>query len=226
MSVVMPVLDEEARIAEQLGWLRGLDGLDEVIVVDGGSTDRTVELVEQAGACRLVRSRPGRGPQLNAGAREARGDILVFLHADVRLPARAASFIEAALADPDVVAGAFRTRTVADGRTGWVAGCLPLADLRSRYSGLPYGDQALFVRREAFDRVGGFPTQPIFEDVEISRRLRRAGRVRTLPETVVVSGRRFMARPVYYAVLMNLLPVLYRLGVPPTTLARAYRHER
>ena len=222
----MPVLDEEARITDQLDRLQTLDGLHEVIVVDGGSKDRTIALVEQAGGCRLVRAPAGRGPQMNAGAREARGDILLFLHADVGLPARAVPLIEAALADPDVVAGAFRTHTVADGRTGWVANCLRLADLRSRYTRLPYGDQALFVRRAAFEQVGGFPEQPIFEDVEIGRRLRRTGRIRTLPERVVVSGRRFMARPVYYAVLMNALPMLYRLGVRPATLARAYQHER
>jgi rSAM/selenodomain-associated transferase 2 len=226
ISVVMPVLDEEARIAGQLARLREVEGLHEVIVVDGGSTDRTVTLVEEAEWCRLIGAPKGRGPQMNAGAHEAEGDVLLFLHADVALPDRAVTLVESALADSEVVAGAFRTHTIADGRTSWVTGCLRLADLRSRYSRLPYGDQALFVRREVFDRVGGFPPQPIFEDVEISRRLRRAGLIRTLPESVVVSGRRFTARPLYYAALMTVLPTLYRLGVRPTTLARTYGHER
>jgi rSAM/selenodomain-associated transferase 2 len=226
ISVVMPVLDEEARICGQLDWLRQVDGLDEVIVVDGGSTDRTAALVDEAGWCRLVSAPAGRGPQMNAGAGAAEGNVLLFLHADVRLPANTVALIESTLDPDDVVAGAFRTHTVSDGGRGWVVPCLRLADLRSRYTRLPYGDQALFVRREAFDRVGGFPMQPIFEDLEISRRLRRVGRIRTVPESVAVSGRRFVARPVYYAVVMTVLPALYRLGVPSASLARAYRHER
>jgi hypothetical protein len=102
-----------------------------------------------------------------------------------------------------------------------------LADQRSRYSAdRPYGDQAVFVRRQIFERLGGFAALPLFEDVEFSGRLRRAGVVRTLPAAVRVSGRRFMARPLSSVALMNVLPVLYRLGVPPATLARMYGHVR
>ena len=168
----------------------------------------------------------GRGTQMNAGAVAASGDILLFLHADVTLPADAPSLIRTALADPGVVAGAFRTRTIAEGRHTWATRWLGLADLRSRYTRLPYGDQALFVRRDAFQRVGGFPAQPLFEDVEISRRLRSVGRVRTLRARVSVSGRRFLARPLYFAILMNVLPILYRLGVSPQTLQRVYGDVR
>jgi hypothetical protein len=94
--------------------------------------------------------------------------------------------------------------------------------LRSLYTVTPYGDQALFVRRDAFERIGGFPPQPLFEDLEIGRRLRRLGRIRTVASKVEVSGRRFLARPLYYAFMMTLLPALYRAGISPGMLAKAY----
>jgi len=225
LSIIMPVLNEEARIAAQLAGLVGLRGVDEIIVVDGGSVDHTPDLAAAAG-CHLVTAPRGRGTQMNAGAIAASGDILLFLHADVTLPVDAPSLIRAVLADPTVVAGAFRTRTIAEGRRTWATRWLRLADLRSRYTRLPYGDQALFVRRDAFQRVGGFPAQPLFEDLEMSRRLWSVGRVQTLHAEVRVSGRRFLARPLYFAILMNVLPILYRLGVPPQTLHRSYGDVR
>jgi hypothetical protein len=103
---------------------------------------------------------------------------------------------------------------------------LHLADLRSRYTRLPYGDQAPFVRRSAFDAVGGFPAQPLMEDLEFSLRLRRLGRIERVPGRVQVSGRRFIARPVFFTALVNVFPALYRLGVSPTTLAKLYAHVR
>jgi hypothetical protein len=152
--------------------------------------------------------------------------VLWFVHADVGLPSNAARLVADAMSDPGLSAGAFRIRTVAEGVRGWPARWLRLADLRSRFSRSPYGDQAVFVRRTVFTRIGGFPAQPLFEDVELCRRLRRTGAIRILNARVDVSGRRFMARPFYYAIMMNVLPVLYRLGVPADTLARAYREVR
>lgn len=226
MSVIVPVFNEAARIATQLSVLTDTPGIDEVIVVDGGSTDATVALTRSCERVRLVTSPRGRGPQMNAGAGAASGDVLWFVHADVALPADAPAMVADALRDPTVVGGAFRVETVPDGTTGWPARLLWLADLRSRYSRLPYGDQAVFVRRNVFERLGGFAPTPLFEDLEFSRRLRRAGPVRFLPTAVRVSGRRFMARPLYYACLMNALPLLYRLGVPTAMLARLYGHVR
>jgi rSAM/selenodomain-associated transferase 2 len=226
LSIIVPVFNEEARIRAHLETVRDVEGIDEVIVVDGGSTDETCAVVSLVGGCQLRRGPRGRAAQMNAGAAGASGDVFVFLHADVTLPREAARLIRDALTDPEVVAGAFRIRTVAEGRRSWVERWLRLADLRSRYSRLPYGDQALFVRRDAFQRVGGFPAQPLFEDLEMSRRLRRVGRLRILPDVVMVSGRRFFTRPIYFAVVMNVLPVLYRLGVPPSRLARAYPDVR
>ncbi len=161
ISIIIPVLDEERRIGQCLAELQGFE---EFIVVDGGSRDRTVEIARAAGA-RVETAPRGRASQMNHGARLVSGDVLLFLHADVSLPEGAAAHIERALADRAVVAGAFRTWHVAD--DGRRAPWLHLADLRSRLSGLPYGDQALFVRREAFERVGGFPDQPLMEDLEL-----------------------------------------------------------
>ncbi|MBI2835814.1 MAG: DUF2064 domain-containing protein [Acidobacteria bacterium] len=163
-------------------------------------------------------------PGLAVARLEAARDALRM--SDATLPSDAVSLVLDAFLDPQVVAGAFRTHTIAEGQASWVARWLRLADLRSRCTRLPYGDQALFVRRVTSERLGGFPVQPLFEDLEMSRRLRRIGRIRTVPAAVRVSGRRFTARPFYYTILMNVLPALYRLGVPATRLARAYGDVR
>lgn len=227
VSVVVPVLDEERRIEGLLGHLGAVLPGAERIVVDGGSRDGTCRRVERAAGVRLVRAARGRAAQMNAGAALASGEVLLFLHADVRLPRDAGEWISSALSDPGVVAGAFRTWTVADGpvRPRW-APLLHLADARSRYTRLPYGDQAIFVRARAFHQVGGYPNQALLEDYELSRRLGRVGRVCTVPASVQVSGRRFLARPVFYTAVVNLLPLLYRLGVSPEALARLYAHVR
>lgn len=222
ISVIVPVLNEEARIVERLAALRKLDGIHEVILVDGGSRDRTREIVAAQRWCRLLSAPPGRALQMNAGATVATGTVLLMLHLDVKLPRNAAELVRDALSDGTVVAGAFRTRTVAEGLSSWAARWLWLADLRSLYTRMPYGDQALFVRRDAFECIGGFPPQPLFEDLEIGRRLRRLGRIRTVAGKVEVSGRRFLARPLYHALIMTLLPALYRAGISSEVLARAY----
>jgi len=226
ISVIIPVLNEEQRIGERLAELGRMTGVAEAIVVDGGSRDRTAEVTRGFPGVRLVSAARGRGSQMNAGAQVASGDVLLFLHADVGLPPDAATWVGRLLADPAVVAGAFRTWTVVDAGRSWVAPLLHLADLRSRFTHLPYGDQALFVRRDAFDRVGGFPDQPLMEDLELSLRLRRLGQIATAPVAVRVSGRRFLSRPIRSAVQMRLFPLLYRLGVPAHVLARLYGDPR
>lgn len=226
VSVVVPTLDEEARIERQLRNLAASGPWHDVVVADGGSRDRTVERACAVDGVRVVEAPRGRGPQLNAGARAASGDVLLFLHADVELPPDAIRHVAEALADPRAVAGAFRTWTVPDAPGHPLAPLLHLADLRSRTTRLPYGDQALFVRAGVFERLGGFPEQPLMEDLEMSRRLRRAGLIRTVRARVRVSGRRFLARPVRTFVLMNAVPLLYAAGVPPERLARLYGNPR
>ncbi len=221
LSIIVPVLDEERGIVERLAELRECG---DVIVVDGGSRDRTVERARTFPGVRVESAPRGRASQMNHGARLASGDVLLFLHADVSLPPNAVTHIEQALADARTVAGAFRTWHVADDARS--APWLHLADLRSRYSGLPYGDQALFVRREAFWKAGGFPEQPLMEDLELSRRLRRLGPIAIVKSSVRVSGRRFLAHPIRDTLLVNAFPLLYRLGVPAASLARLYRDVR
>lgn len=226
IAVIIPTLNEEARIATRLRELEHTPGLHELLVVDGGSSDRTVELARAVPGVRVLESPRGRSRQMNRGAAASGADVLLFLHADVALPLDAAAWVRRALGDPGVVAGAFRTRTVADGAPSRLAPLLRLADLRSRWSSVPYGDQALFVRAPVFRDVGGFPDLPLMEDLELSRRLGRRGRVRTVPADVRVSGRRFIARPIYYTALVNVLPLLFRLGIPLRLLARLYGAPR
>jgi rSAM/selenodomain-associated transferase 2 len=226
LSVVLPVVDESARLGRRLAELRAMPGIDEVVVVDGGSRDDTPAIAHAAPGVRLISAPRGRGTQMNAGARAASGDVLLFLHADTAPPPDTAAWVAHALRDAAVVAGAFRIRTVADDGPNWLGPLLRLADLRSRWSRLPYGDQAVFVRRAAFERVGGFPDQPLMEDIELARRLRRVGRIRTVPAVAEVSGRRFLARPVRTALALRTFPLLYRLGVSPARLARFYGDPR
>lgn len=225
LAVVIPVLDEEARLGTRLAELRAQPGIAEIVVVDGGSRDATVAIAAARGV-RVVTAPRGRGSQANAGAAATTADVLLFLHADVQLPAAAGRWIAEALADPAIVAGAFRIRTVADRGRNWLGPLLRLADLRARVTRYPYGDQALFVRRSAFEAVGGYPAQPLFEDLELARRLWRIGRIRTVSACVYVSGRRFLQRPLRSLLAMHTFPMLYRLGVSPETLLRLYGAPR
>jgi rSAM/selenodomain-associated transferase 2 len=226
VDVIIPVLDEESGIADQIDSVSSVDGIHEVFIVDGGSRDGTWNVIARDSRVRALKAMRGRASQMNAGADAARGDVLLFLHADVRLPRDAVHWVRRALADPRVVGGAFRTWTVDDGATRTLGPLLHLADVRSRYARLPYGDQALFVRASVFRRLGGFPSQPLMEDLELAQRLRRVGRLRTVPASVRVSGRRFLARPIYYTFLVNVFPLLYRFGVPPSVLAGLYGNPR
>lgn len=225
ISVIIPTLNESTRIDARLRELATMPEVTEIFVVDGDSDDDTAERARQWPNVRVLRSERGRATQMNAGARYATGDVLLFLHADVALPENAADCI-AEVMRTSAIAGYFKTHTVDDRARQRSAPWLRLADARSRYSGLPYGDQAIFVRAEAFRKVGGYPMQPLMEDLEFSRRLRRAGPIRKARASVRVSGRRFLARPVYYTLVVNVFPLLYALGVPPKTLARLYRDPR
>jgi rSAM/selenodomain-associated transferase 2 len=211
LSIVMPVLNEAAAIRPALEALRAY----EVIVVDGGSTDGTAETA--AGLCsRVLRAPRGRAAQMNAGAAAARGDVLVFLHADTRLPADAPACIRSALKTR--LWGRFDVEI--DGRH-WLLKVVACAmNVRSRLTGIATGDQAIFVRRDAF---GGFPEIPLMEDVAFSREMKRRGRPACLREKVVTSGRRWESRGVLRTiVLMWRLRLAYFLGARPDDLARIY----
>jgi rSAM/selenodomain-associated transferase 2 len=222
VSVVVPTLNEAAVLGRTLEALP--TGFAEVVVADGGSTDATVAIAREHGA-RVTASPPGRGPQMNAGAAAAKGDVLLFLHADTVLPTDAPARIAAALAEAGAVAGAFRLGIdSSDPRLRLIARA---ANLRTRLTGVPYGDQALFVRRDAFDAAGGFPDVPIMEDVELGRRLKRLGRIVVVPARVRTSARRWEREGIVRTTLRNaVLITLYLLGVHPRRLARWYGHVR
>lgn len=226
LSVIIPTLNEAKRLPQRLLELSTMPGVDEIIVADGGSDDGTDDLARAFPSVRCVHAPRGRGLQMNAGAAEAGGSTLLFLHADVRLPEDAASHIVAALESPRVVGGAFKTHHVADGGRYRLGPLLRAADLRSRVTRTPYGDQGIFVRAADFRALGGYADIPLMEDVEFSRRLRARGELVTVSAEVEVSGRRFETRPIYYTALVNVFPLLYRLGAPPEILARLYKNTR
>jgi rSAM/selenodomain-associated transferase 2 len=227
ISVVIPTLDEEATIARAIRSCREA-GPCEVIVVDGGSGDRTMEIARGEGVTAISSPR-GRAAQMNAGAAVARGEVLLFLHADTRLPGGAVSAVLGALRDPAAVGGAFRVRLAASpgagmcvratlGITGRMIGAR--AAVSESYS----GDQAIFARAGAFRAFGGYPEIPLMEDVVLSRRMRRAGRTVLLPLRVETSGRRWEAwGPLRTVLFMWRMRIAFLLGRTPSRCAEAYR---
>jgi rSAM/selenodomain-associated transferase 2 len=222
VAVILPVLDEESTIASTLDALAPFPA--EVIVIDGGSRDRTVDIAAERGV-RVIPSRPGRARQMNAGARAARGDVLLFLHADTQLPPSAIADIGSALDDPRCAGGRFDLRLDSP---RWIFSLIGfLISLRSRLSGVATGDQAIFVRRKVFEEIGGFPDIPIMEDIAFSRALKRKGRVACLRSQVVTSARRWEKEGVCRTILkMWILKLLYFAGVSPFRLRRFYADAR
>ena len=220
ISVVIPALDEAGQIAAAVASAGGC----EVIVVDGGSTDDTVAAAQAVGATTLVAER-GRARQMNAGAVRAGGDVLLFLHADSRLPPEFDTAIAAALADGAVVGGRFDLSL--EPGSPFLDLTAALINLRSRLTGIATGDQALFVRRETFAAMGGFEDVPLMEDVAFTRALKRQGKVVALRLRVTTSSRRWLRHgPVRTVLLMWWLRFLYWRGVPPADLKRRYADTR
>ena len=219
LSIIIPTLNEERSISRTLDAVRQVRGSFEVIVVDGGSLDETVRVVRDRGV-RLISSSCGRGVQMHAGACAARGEALWFLHADTKPSRDAAERIVEALANREVVAGNFSIRF--DG-SRVAARFLTWLYPHLRKLGLYYGDSAIFVRREAYQQTGGFKPFPIFEDLDLIRRLRPLGRVVHLHSAVITSSRRFEGR--IFALTFARwasLQLLYWLGVHPNALGRLY----
>ncbi|MEX0745483.1 MAG: TIGR04283 family arsenosugar biosynthesis glycosyltransferase [Phycisphaeraceae bacterium] len=217
LSVIIPAIDEADRLPETLCSV-GRSPLIETIVVDGGSRDTTIEVAQAHGA-RIVASKPGRAIQMNAGAVTARGELLLFLHADTRLPFGYLQQIETILAAPGVVAGAFRL-AFDDTRFAlrWIESA---ANWRSVHRQLPYGDQALFLPRQRFHDLGGFRELPVMEDYELIRRLRKQGRIAMAPSAVITSARRWLARGIWRTTLAHQRMILgWHLGTSPQRLAQ------
>lgn len=222
LSIIVPALNEAEGIVATLESLADLRRRGhEVIVVDGGSGDATADL-SRGHADRVLLASPGRAAQMNAGARAAVGDVLLFLHADTRLPDAADRLIERGLADGACVWGRFDVK---------ICGAHPLLrvvetlmNLRSRLTHICTGDQAIFVCREVFADIGGYPDQVLMEDIGISARLRLASAPLCLRQRCMTSARRWESRGVLRTiVLMWWLRLQYAFGVAPARLARAYR---
>jgi rSAM/selenodomain-associated transferase 2 len=223
LSVIIPALDEAETLPATLAALQPLRSRDhEVIVVDGGSLDATREIA-RAGADRVLDAQRGRARQMNAGARAAAGDVLVFLHADTLSPPDADECIRRAL-DAGRAWGRFDVRIAGANRAlGIVAW---LMNLRSRATGIATGDQAMFVRRGAFEQAGGFPEIALMEDIALSRALKRVSRPACLRERVTTSGRRWEEGGIARTVaLMWWLRLRFFLGAEPARLARSYERR-
>jgi rSAM/selenodomain-associated transferase 2 len=217
LSVVIPTLNEAANIGVLLERLLAAPGVREVVVADGGSTDGTPDLIRPS--VHLVRSEPGRGMQLRAGAREARGDVLLFLHADVRPPRDVAAQIAGAI-EAGYVGGNFRLRYPEGGALGrWLETLAPIYRALGRY----YGDSGLFVRRDVYEACGGVPWLPIMEDIVFVRRMERTGPTVYLPGPMVSAARRWKGRPIRTLMLWACMQIAFALGASPWRLAQFYK---
>jgi rSAM/selenodomain-associated transferase 2 len=219
ISIIIPTLNEEYNIGTLAETLKGSVG--EIIVVDGGSTDRTVALAEENGI-RVERSIPGRAFQLNHGAACAHGSVLLFLHADTHLPENFTVPLLQALTERDVIAGAF-SLAIRDAGPAlrFIAFC---ANIRSCCLQLPYGDQAIFILKDQFIRLGGYPQLPIMEDFFFIKKAKTLGTIRTVPERVTTSARRWQRLGIVRTTLTNQLVVLgFALHIKPERLASLYR---
>lgn len=221
LSVVIPVLDAGTELPRTLAALAGVAEIGEVIVVDGGSRDASVRIARRARA-RVIETPRGRGIQLAAGAKAARGDWLLFLHADSRPSPGWDAAVREFIATPDAAERAGYFALVFDDSAAAARRVEQLAAWRCRALGLPYGDQGLLIHRSLYEAAGGYPAIPLMEDVALARRLGRA-RLRPLAAAIVTSANRYRRDGYWRRPLRNLCCLsLYFLGVPPTRIARLY----
>ncbi len=220
ISVIIPTLNEEQELSQTLVQLSGVEKL-EIIVVDGGSDDGTVEMAITHGA-QILSSPKGRGVQLNRGVKASSGKILLFLHADTRLPDKFADLIHKTLNRENYSAGAFSLQI--DSPRMSLAIIAYCANMRSKFLQMPYGDQGIFISRNMYDRIGGFEESEIMEDFIFVRNIKKYGRIYILDEAAVTSDRRWQNIGVIRTTLINQLIVLgYSFGIQPSILAGWYQ---
>jgi rSAM/selenodomain-associated transferase 2 len=223
ISVIIPALNEEKSISATIKSIMPLRP-HEVIVVDGGSTDRTIAVCRGLGI-RVLFSPRGRARQMNLGARQATGEVLLFIHADTQLPSSALDDIGLALSDARIVGGRFDVRL--EGKHWMLKLIGAMISLRSRISRVATGDQGIFVRRDVFAELGGYPDLPLMEDIALSRALKRRGRLACLRSRVVTSARRWEAEGIWRTIFkMWALKSLYLVGISPLRLKRYYGDAR
>jgi len=223
VAIIVPLLNESARLSKLLEMLAAL-GVDEVMLVDGGSTDGS-DLLLSASSFKWIRSKPGRAMQMNSGAALCKSDVLLFLHADTEMTRPTLDAARSAMSRAEIVGGRFDVQLTGDRPVfGLIAFMI---NLRSRLTGISTGDQCQFVRREIFEQFGGFPEQPLMEDVAFSKRLKRAGRIACLRDKVTTSSRRWEQHGTLKTILlMWKLRLYYWLGISPERLAAIYRDAR
>ncbi len=223
ISVIIPTLNEAQAIEPTISKLKKY-GQTEIIIVDGGSQDQTVKIARSMGV-RVLTTAACKATQMNTGAAEASGDVLLFLHADTRLPENFETCVAAALAQDEVCAGAFSLGIDSD--AGGLRLIERVANWRSRFFQMPYGDQALFVSRSLFHEIGGYPDYPIMEDFELVRRLKQKGKIVILPESVQTSARRWLNFGIVKTWLLNqIIIIAYYLGISSQRLSRWYRRDK
>ena len=223
ISIIIPTLNEGTTLGFFLRNLSAQPGEFEIVVADGGSSDGTLEILTHFPAVKLIRSSGGRARQMNEGARQARGEILLFLHADTTLPDNALLEIEEVLADSSVAAGSFSLDFDHPARFFRMLSIFG----RINHPFFTYGDQGLFLRASTFRRIGGFKEMPVMEDVEIQERLRKTGRFIKLREPVVTSARRYLRNgPIRQHFITTGVVLLYHLGVPARFLGHHYYRNR
>jgi rSAM/selenodomain-associated transferase 2/rSAM/selenodomain-associated transferase 1 len=223
ISVIIPTLNEAENIGNLIDHILPAENI-EVIVADGGSTDDTIEQAKLRGV-EIVQISSGRANQMNAGAAEANGDVLLFLHADTRLPQGFCDAIYHALNKTGIIAGAFEL-TVDSPKPSFRI-IERAANWRARYLQTPYGDHAIFLPAKLFHRIGGYPVMPIMEDFAMVRKLRKMGRIAVLPEPVVTSPRRWLNIGIWKTFIINQLMIAgYFVGISPARLARLYKREK
>jgi rSAM/selenodomain-associated transferase 2 len=220
LSIIIPTLNEAAVLAQTLAAI-GLDPTIEVLVVDGGSQDDTCAIAQTWGA-NLLHSAPGRARQMNLGAQMAQHDMLLFLHGDTLLPPGYYGLIALAIAQPRTIAGAFDLAIAAPDVS------LRLVEwgvrLRSRLLQLPYGDQGIFLRRETFVAIGGYPDLAIMEDYQLIQSLKQRGQIAIIPTPVKTHARRWQKLGILRTTVLNQIMILgYHLGISPEKLRTWYR---
>ncbi|CAD5919890.1 MULTISPECIES: TIGR04283 family arsenosugar biosynthesis glycosyltransferase [Planktothrix] len=222
ISIIIPVLNEAENIGLVISSIQRAENI-EVIIIDGGSQDNTVKIAENLGVKVIVTNR-GRALQMNAGAKIATGEILLFLHGDTQLPLGFETEVRETFINSNIIAGAFQLKINGDQLSLRVIE--KTVFWRSKYLQMPYGDQAIFIKAITFGEIGGFPEQPIMEDFELIRRLNHLGKIEILSSSVITSGRRWQKLGVFKTTLINQLIVIgYYLGISPTKLAQWYRRN-